>query len=83
MRTGDAMIDLVEEGFDLAIMPSSPTDSTLIKRTLAKWRHLLCCALERHSAPRHPADLADHNCLLYAYSIFGAEFNLSILRAIR
>lgn len=77
LRTGDAMIDLVQEGFDLAIMPISPPDSTLIRRTLSKWRHVLCCApayLETHPAPRSPADLAGHNCLLYAYAIFGPEF---------
>jgi DNA-binding transcriptional LysR family regulator len=77
LRTGDATIDLVQEGFDLAIMPFSPPDSTLIRRTLAKWHHVLCCApayLETHSAPRSPADLSGHNCLLYAYSIFGSEF---------
>jgi DNA-binding transcriptional LysR family regulator len=71
------MIDLVQEGFDLAIMPTSPPDSMLIRRTLAKWHHVLCCApsyLASHPAPRVPADLADHNCLLYAYSIFGPEF---------
>jgi DNA-binding transcriptional LysR family regulator len=71
------MIDLVQEEFDLAVMPASPPDSSLIRRTLAKWHYLLCCApayLETHSAPRRPADLADHNCLLYAYSIFGLEF---------
>jgi DNA-binding transcriptional LysR family regulator len=63
---------------DLAIMPVSPPDSTLIRRTLAKWHLVLCCApayLERHSAPRCPADLAGHNCLLYAYSIYGPEFH--------
>ncbi len=77
LLTGDAMIDLVQEGFDLAIMPSSPPDSTLIKRTLAKWHHVLCCApayLETHPTPHRPADLADHNCLIYAYSMFGSEF---------
>jgi DNA-binding transcriptional LysR family regulator len=77
LLTGDAMIDLVQEGFDLAIMPFSPPDSTTIKRTLAKWHYLLCCApayLETHPAPRSPADLADHNCLLYAYSVFGPQF---------
>jgi DNA-binding transcriptional LysR family regulator len=37
----------------------------------------LCCApayLETHPAPHSPADLADHNCLIYAYAIFGNEF---------
>jgi DNA-binding transcriptional LysR family regulator len=77
LRT-DTMIDPVQEGFDLAIMPASPPDSTLIRRTLAKWHYLLCCApayLETHSPPRRPADLADHNFLLYAYSLFGPEFH--------
>jgi DNA-binding transcriptional LysR family regulator len=77
LRTGDAMIDLVQEGFDLAIMPFSPSDSTLIQRTLAKWRHVLCSApasLNSHPAPCTPADLAGHNFLLYAYSNYGPEF---------
>jgi DNA-binding transcriptional LysR family regulator len=78
LRTGDAMIDLVQEGFDLAIMPFSPPDSTMIKRTLAKWYYLLCGSpayLEAHSTPRTPADLAAHNFLIYAYSVFGPEFH--------
>jgi hypothetical protein len=76
LRTGDVMIDLVQEGFDLAIMPSSPPDSTLIKRTLAKWHPLLCGSrayLDLHPAARTPADLADHNLLRYAYSPYGPE----------
>ena len=74
LHDGDAMIDLVQERFDLAIMPFSPPDSTLVRRTLAKWHHVLCCApayLEKHPEPRSPADLAGHNCLLYAYTPFG------------
>jgi DNA-binding transcriptional LysR family regulator len=77
LRTGDALIDVVQEGFDLAIMPRSPPDTTLIRRTLAKWRHVLCCApayLETHATPRSPLDLADHNCLLYDFSIIGPDF---------
>jgi DNA-binding transcriptional LysR family regulator len=78
LRTGDAMIDLVLEGFDLAVMPFAPPDSTLIKRTLAKWSLVLCCApayLETHPMPHTPAELDGHTCLLYAYSIFGSEFH--------
>lgn len=36
---------------------------------------LCACLLETHSTPRRPADLADHSCLLYVYSIFGPEFH--------
>jgi len=73
LRDGDAMIDLVQERFDLAIMPVSPPDSTLVRRTLVKWHPVLCCApayLEKHPEPRSPADLVGHNCLLYAYTPF-------------
>jgi DNA-binding transcriptional LysR family regulator len=75
--TGDTMVDLVQEGFDLAIMPMSPPDTTLIKRTLSKWHHVLCGSpayLRAHGTPRTPADLADHNSLRYAYSLLGTEF---------
>ena len=77
LLTGDTMIDLVQEGFDLAIMHTSPPDSTLIRRSLAKWHYILCCApayLDTHAAPRTPADLSNHNCLQYAHSAFGSEF---------
>jgi LysR substrate binding domain len=66
------MVDLVQEGFDLAITP--PPDSTLVSRRLAAGRLVLCCApayLEKHPAPRCPADLAAYNCLRYAYLPFG------------
>jgi DNA-binding transcriptional LysR family regulator len=68
------MIDLVQEGFDLAITTLPPPDSTLISRRLAAGRFILCCApcyLDKHPAPRRPADLAGHNCPRYAYAPFG------------
>ena len=74
LRTGHVTIDLVQEGFDLAIAPFPPSDSTLISRRLAAGRFTLCCApayLDRHPTPRCPADLAAHNCLRYAYLPFG------------
>jgi DNA-binding transcriptional LysR family regulator len=78
LRVGDQMIDLREEGFDLAIRAYLPPDSNLIVRRLAGWRHVLCCApayLERHAAPRSPADLAEHNCILYAFYPFGEDWH--------
>jgi DNA-binding transcriptional LysR family regulator len=71
--TGERMVDLVEEGFDLAIRPTPPSDSSLIVRRLATWRHVLSCApsyLETHAPPQRPTDLAVHNCLRYAYYPF-------------
>jgi DNA-binding transcriptional LysR family regulator len=77
LRTGDQMVDLLEDGFDLAIRTSMPPDSSFIVRRLASWRHVLCCApsyLKNHHAPRNPADLAEHNCIRYAFYQFGDEW---------
>ena len=74
---GERMVDLVEEGIDLAIRTVPPPDTTLIVRRLAPWRHFLCCApsyLEKHGAPAHLEDLARHNCLRYAFYPFGDEW---------
>ena len=73
LAMGDRMIDLVEDGIDLAIRTSVPPNSTAILRRLVAWRHVLCCApsyLESHEMPLHPADLARHNCLRYPFYAF-------------
>jgi DNA-binding transcriptional LysR family regulator len=70
---GERMVDLVEDGIDLAIRTMLPPDSSAIVRRLVSWRHLLCCTpsyLESHASPEHPADLTQHNCLCYAFYPF-------------
>ena len=59
-------VDLVEEGFDAAIRTLRPQDEALIARPLLNQHYRLCAApdyLNRHGVPRHPADLARHQCL--------------------
>lgn len=59
-------VDLVEEGFDAAIRTLRPQDEALIARPLLTQHYRLCAApdyLFRHGLPRHPADLARHQCL--------------------
>jgi DNA-binding transcriptional LysR family regulator len=76
-NTGERMIDLVDEGVDLAIRTLPPPDSSLIVRRLAPWRHIACCSpeyLERHDAPERPEDLQQHNCLRYSFYPFGDEW---------
>jgi DNA-binding transcriptional LysR family regulator len=64
----DPRVDLVEEGFDLAIRVGKLPDSSLIARQLASVPVVVCGApayLESHGIPRTPDDLTEHNCLLY------------------
>jgi DNA-binding transcriptional LysR family regulator len=68
----DRQVDLVEEGYDVAIRIARLTDSSLIARRLAPIRLALCASpeyLRRRGIPQVPADLSDHNCLLYTYAI--------------
>ena len=55
LSIGERTIDLIDEGFDIAIRLTPPPDSSLIVRSLATWRHVLCCSpdyLERHGGGR-------------------------------
>jgi DNA-binding transcriptional LysR family regulator len=77
LTIAERMVDLIEEGFDLAIRTLPPPDSSLIVRRLTPWRHILCCApdyLKSQPAVRTPADLAEHNCLRYALYPYGDEW---------
>ncbi len=65
----DRAVDLVEEGFDLAIRIGAIGQQGLVSRRLGGTQ-MVCCAapayLARHTAPiRAPADLAAHECLSY------------------
>ena len=70
MQMDDRMVDLVEGGFDLAIRIGHLPESSLIARRIASCRSVICAApayLARHGRPETPAELAEHNCLRYAY----------------
>jgi DNA-binding transcriptional LysR family regulator len=69
LSIGERSIDLIDEGFDIAIRLTPPPDSSLIVRSLATWRHVLCCSpayLEEHGPPRQLSELADRNCIRHA-----------------
>ncbi|WP_066708515.1 LysR family transcriptional regulator [Curvibacter delicatus] len=64
----DRLTDLVAEQIDVAIRVAHMEDSTLVARKLAPNPRVLVAApayLARAGTPRTPADLAQHNCLLY------------------
>ncbi|ONG03759.1 LysR family transcriptional regulator [Klebsiella pneumoniae] len=60
------MVDLVDEGFDLAIRIGEIHQEDLVARYLAPYRMVICAApayLARYGTPGTPEDLADHLCL--------------------
>jgi len=70
----DRRVDLVEEGYDVAIRVGYLPDSTLISRLLAASPYFVCAApayLSQHGVPRHPMDLLHHNCLQFAHHTHG------------
>ena len=65
----DHYVDLVKEGIDLAIRVGPLADSTLIARKLGISPRVVVASpdyLVKHGRPRKPADLLNHNCLLYS-----------------
>jgi DNA-binding transcriptional LysR family regulator len=67
----DRTVDLVEEGWDVAIRIGRIEDETLMARKLARCRLLVAASpayLRDHPAPQAITDLAAHNCLGYTLS---------------
>ena len=66
----DRRVDILQEGFDLAIRIGSLEDSSLIAKRIAQSRFAVLAApqyLEEFGTPAHPRDLEGHNCLTYSY----------------
>jgi DNA-binding transcriptional LysR family regulator len=66
----DRVVDVVDEGYDLAIRIAAIPDSSLVTRKLASTRMVLCASpvyLQRHGTPAHPRELAAHAVISYTY----------------
>ena len=66
----DRIVDLVEEGFDLAVRIGAPGSDNVVARKLGETRLVPCASpdyLAAHGAPQVPEDLARHNCFTYQY----------------
>ena len=77
LRMGEAHVDLMEEGFDVALRMTPPPDSSLIVRKLATWRHVLCCSrayIDKHGKPEQLADLVERNCMRHVMYPFGDDW---------
>lgn len=74
IRLDDRFVNLVAEGFDLAIRIGRLTDSTLVARKLAPSRQVVVASpayLSAHGTPRSPEELSGHNCFVYTLTANG------------
>lgn len=90
LRLEDRFVDLVEEGFDLAIRVTQLEDSSLIARKIAPFRTVVCATAEvisKHGAPKVPADLSARPCIIdtnyrykqnWAFESHGERLSVSV-----
>lgn len=67
----DRIVDLVSEGYDMALRLGVLPDSTLIARRIAPLRQFTVASpayLAAHGTPATPQDLKQHACLLYGHA---------------
>jgi DNA-binding transcriptional LysR family regulator len=70
MNLDDCQIDLVEQGYDVAVRIAELPDSSMVATRLAPCHHVVCASsdyVKRYGTPRTPDDLRKHNILSYRY----------------
>jgi DNA-binding transcriptional LysR family regulator len=78
LTMGERTIDLIDEGIDLAVRLAPPPDSSLVVRSLATWRHVLCCSpayLEKYGPPEQLSELAERNCVRHVLYQYGDDWH--------
>ena len=76
----DRFVDLVEEGYDLAIRITDMPDSSLVSRQLAVMRMRLCASpeyLRVHGVPEHPRQLREHRSIAYSLLSTGEDWQFT------
>ncbi|ALN71927.1 hypothetical protein M673_04315 [Aureimonas sp. AU20] len=74
LRLSDQMVDIIEDGIDVAVRIGELPDTRLLSRRLAPYR--LCCFaspsyLAARGAPQHPDELAGHETVVLRYQSTG------------
>jgi DNA-binding transcriptional LysR family regulator len=73
----DRVVDLVDEGYDLAVRIARLQTSSLVSRPLTSTRMVLCASpeyLRRHGTPEHPTDLAQRAVIAYTLLSMGERW---------
>ena len=77
LQMSDRVVDLVDEGLDVAIRIARLADSSAVARRISQTRLAACASpgyLAAHGAPTRLAQLAQHRCLAYSYGSGGDEW---------
>lgn len=77
LSLSDRVVDLSEEGFDVAIRVGRLADEELIAKPLTPYQMTIAASpsyLKKHGTPRRPSDLADHNCLGFSVARVQSEW---------
>lgn len=80
VQLADRVIDLVDEGVDLAVRIARLPDSSLVSRRLASTRLVLCAApsyLKRRGTPQHPSELTQHEVVGYSLMAMGDQWQFT------
>lgn len=70
LHLNDRKVDIVEEGFDIALRIGHLKSSSLIAKRIAPVRLVMCASpgyLKQHGTPQRPEDLQAHRYLRYSY----------------
>jgi DNA-binding transcriptional LysR family regulator len=70
LHLSDALVDIIGDGFDIALRIGELPDSSLLARRLAPVPGMIVAApayLDRRGRPAHPTQLTDHDCFAYTY----------------
>ena len=73
----DRQIDLISEGFDLAVRIGHLQDSSLIARKLANVHFAICASpgyLDKYGEPQHPSELSEHQVMVYSNVQVGQQW---------
>lgn len=79
LKLDDRLVDLVQDGFDIALRVTTLTDSSLMVRRLCPSRVVMVASpdyLAERGIPAEPADLKEHACLVYSNQTYGLEWRL-------
>lgn len=70
LNMDDRQVDLIEEGYDVAIRIGRLQDSNLVARKITPCRQVMCASpayLAKRGTPERPEDLLEHNCIVYSF----------------